>query len=327
MKIVRVISLITVIAVLIGIGGFVALNTGINEQSDALKIVCTVYSAYDFAKEITEDVEDVEIYLLTDNGIDLHNYTPSVTDIAMIKDSDLFIYVDGESDFWVEDIIEEDTNTLKLMDELGDLIESEHDHDYEEEDHVHDEEESYDHEEEDHDHNHEYDEHVWMSIENASVLVSSISTKIIELDEVNREIYELNTSNYKEELASLNEEYKEALSGELNILIIAGRNPFKYLTRDYDIESYAAYDGCSAEYEVSFETVISLAETAKEHNVEKIVVEKGGNQDIAESIMENSDVSEILELDSMQSINLKDEYKTYLEIARENLQTLKDVLK
>lgn len=316
MKKVKLTILIIVFVILITIGVFTAINVRVNDNVDEIKIVCTAYPIYDFAKEITKDVEEVEVYLLTENGIDMHNYEPTVADISNIKTSDLFIYIGGESDGWVNDVITEDMNTLRMIEKVGTLIYANHDH--EEEEHVHDE--SCNHEYS------EFDEHIWMSIDNAKQMVGAILSQIEIVDSENAETYASNAVGYMEELESLKVEYEKIINMDKNTLIVGGRNPFNYLASENEIEISAAYDGCQAEFEVSFETVVVLSQEVDKKNVTKIVVEENANLDIANAIIANSNAIEVLELNSMQSIDLKDEYVSYLEIARTNLDILIKVL-
>lgn len=333
MKFIKMLSLILIMLAVMSLGVWAIWERSISDDVGKIQIVCTVYPVYDWVKEITEDVDNVEIYLLADNGIDLHNYTPTVSDIVKINESDLFIYIDGDSDSWVKDAMDEDLNSIALIWEIDELILSEHDHDedctdedcdhedhdHEEEDHVHDEDC-------DHDHS-QYDEHIWMSVKNAKELVAAISKEIIKIDEENRVKYEENTTKYEEVLEELIEKYEVLNDIAKKVIIVAGRNPYNYLVRDYAIECFAAYEGCSAEYEVNFETVIELAEIANEHNIKTLIIEEGGNRDVAESIITNSGATGVMEINSMETVNLKDEYKTYVEIAEENLEKLLELLK
>ena len=87
-----------------------------NEQSDStddgkLKVVTTIFSEYDWVKEIAGDkASNMDPTMLLDNGVDLHSYQPTSDDILKISDCDLFVYVGGESDGWVDDALKNATN-------------------------------------------------------------------------------------------------------------------------------------------------------------------------------------------------------------------------
>ena len=132
------------------------------ESAEPVKVVATIFPEYDWVKQIMGDkAAEAEITYLLESGVDLHNYQPTADDIIKISDCDLFVYVGGESDEWVEDALEgavnKDMKVINLMETMGDKAKLEevkegmqHDHDHDHEDG----EEDHDHEdgEEDHDH-------------------------------------------------------------------------------------------------------------------------------------------------------------------------------
>ena len=132
-------------------------------ESKPVTVVTTIFPIYDWARQIIGENENTNLVLLLDNGVDLHSYQPSAQDIMTISTADLFIYVGGESDEWVEDVLESAMNpdlvSISLTDAMGEdlkmeeIVEGmEHEHDH---DHDHDEDHDHDHEEEEHDHDHE----------------------------------------------------------------------------------------------------------------------------------------------------------------------------
>ncbi|MCR5101288.1 MAG: metal ABC transporter substrate-binding protein, partial [Butyrivibrio sp.] len=286
-----------------------------------------------------------EVTMLLDNGVDLHSYQPTADDILKISTADLFIYVGGESDEWVDDVLKEAVNpdmvVIDLLDVLGTSVKEEevvegmegHDHEHEEdaEDHEHEEEA------EDHEHEHEegeveYDEHVWLSLRNASTLVSSISEALQTIDADNAQTYADNTASYIEQLDTLDSEYETAVSeGTQTTVLFGDRFPFRYLVDDYGLSYYAAFVGCSAETEASFETITFLAEKIDELGLNTVLTIEGNEHKIAETIIENtqSKDQQILTLDSIQSTTADDVQNgvTYLSIMENNLEVLKEALK
>lgn len=98
--------------------------------SKPLKIVTTIFPEYDWVREILGDKADhAEVTMLLDNGVDLHSYQPTADDIIKISGCDLFIYVGGESDGWVEDALKEaankDMQVINLLDVLGEQVKEE----------------------------------------------------------------------------------------------------------------------------------------------------------------------------------------------------------
>ena len=288
-----------------------------------ISIVTTIFPEYDWVREILGDKADsAEITMLLDNGVDLHSYQPTADDLIRISDCDLFVYVGGESDGWVDDALKNATNknrkVINLLETLGDSVK--------EEETV----EGMQEEEEDHEEK-EYDEHVWLSLKNAKTLVGAISESLQELDPDNKDTYATNAAAYIEKLSALDAEYQKAVSaGTYKTLLFGDRFPFRYLVDDYSLSYYAAFVGCSAESEASFETVSFLARKVDEGKLPCVLTIEGKNHKIAETIVQNTagKNQKILTMDSMQSTTSQDVARgtTYLSLMAKNLDVLKEAL-
>lgn len=302
-----------------------------SKDTGKLNIVCTTFPQYDWTRQILgADAEQVELTLLLNNGMDLHNYQMTTDDMVTISTCDMFIYVGGESDAWVKDALKTATNkdmvAIKLLDVLADAVkeeeikegmEGDHDDDEDADDALHEEK--------------EYDEHVWLSLKNAQVACSYIAAELGELDPAHAEAYRANAETYIANLASLDQKYKEAVDGAFyNTLLFGDRFPFRYLVDDYGFDYYAAFPGCSAETEASFETIIFLANKVDALGLKHVMVIENSNQSIARTIAQNTNEKNqsILVLNSMQSVNPKDiaSGATYLSIMEQNLEIIKEAL-
>ncbi len=326
-------------------------SDGTTKESDGkLSIVTTIFPEYDWVMNILGDnPAGAEVTMLLDKGVDLHNFQPTAADILKVASCDMFIYVGGESDGWVEDALKESVNkdmiVINLLDVLGDAVkeeelvegmqeEDEHDHD-----HDHDEDEDHDHDEdhdqdEDHDHEEgpEYDEHVWLSLRDAAKLTETISANICKMDSANEAVYKANTDSYIEKLNALDAQYSEAVSNaSVKTILFGDRFPFRYLTDDYGLDYYAAFVGCSAETEASFETITFLADKVDELSLGTVMTIEKSDKKIAETIIQNTGSKDqnILTLDSMQSVTAEDVKNgtTYLSVMESNLEVLKEALK
>ena len=290
---------------------------------EKIKIVTTIFPEYDWVREILGDKADsAEITMLLDNGVDLHSYQPTADDIIRISDCDLFVYVGGESDGWVEGALKsaanKDRKVINLLEILGDSVK--------EEETV----EGMQEEEEDHEEK-EYDEHVWLSLKNAKTLVGAISAALQELDPDNKDTYAVNAEAYGQKLSALDAEYQKAVSaGTYRTLLFGDRFPFRYLVDDYGLSYYAAFAGCSAESEASFETVSFLAGKVDEGKLPCVLTIEGKNHKIAETVVQNTagKNQKILTMDSMQSTTSQDVASgtTYLSLMEKNLDVLKEAL-
>ena len=299
------------------------------EKTNArLKIVCTIFPQYDWVMQILGDAaEDVEVTLLMKNGSDLHSYQPTVWDMVKISEADLFLYVGGESDFWVADALANvknpDQKAIDLLEMLKDAL-KEHDHGH---DHEHDEENCDLHE---HDEA-EYDEHIWLSLHNAKDACEDISKALCEVDPEYTAVYTENAAAYAEKLSELDEAYHEtAEQAEQKVLLFGDRYPFRYLLDDYGLSYYAAFEGCSAETEASFETITALAAKVDELKLPVVLAIDGSDQKIARTIADNTKTRDqkVLVLDSMQSVSADDieDGESYLAIMERNLEVLKEAL-
>lgn len=292
--------------------------------SNKLNIVTTIFPAYDWVREILGDETDrAEITMLLDSGVDLHSYQPTVDDIVKISDCDLFLYVGGESDGWVDDALKNAPNkerkVIRLLDVLGDSAKAE-------ETVAGMQEEEHDHEEEA-----EYDEHIWLSLKNAQVLVAAISEALQESDPARKDTYAANAAAYVEKLSALDGEYRAAVdSGKHKTLLFGDRFPFRYLADDYGLDYCAAFPGCSAETEASFETVSFLAGKMDALGLPCVLTIEGTQHKIAETIVQNTAQKnqQVLTMDSMQAVTANDAASgvSYLSIMEKNLSVLKKAL-
>lgn len=300
-------------------------------QTDKLSIVTTIFPGYDWVREILgEKADNAEITMLLDNGVDLHSYQPTADDIVKISDCDLFIYVGGESDGWVEDALRNAANrnmkVINLLEVLGDSVKTEEIVEGMQE-------EEYEHEDaEEHEHEEEADEHVWLSLKNAKMLVRVISKALQELDPDNKDIYAANADAYVKKLSALDAEYQAAVDAASNKTILFGdRFPFRYLVDDYGLRYYAAFVGCSAETEAGFETISFLAKRVDEWKLPCVLTIEGAQHKIAETVVRNTTAKNqrVLTMDSMQSTTSKDVKNgtTYLSVMEKNLSVLKEALR
>ena len=322
-----------------------------DKNNGKIKVVTTIFPEYDWVREILgEKSENVELTLLLGNGVDLHSYQPTIKDVAKISTSDIFIYVGGESDEWVDDVLANATNknmkVINLMEVLGDKIKAEEfkegmqAEDEEHEHHHHDHESDEDHEEHEHEaeghHHHdeeeeEYDEHVWLSLRNTKVICTEIANALCEKDSANADIYKANLAAYSAKLDALDANYADVVkAGNKKTVLFGDRFPFRYLVDDYGLDYFAAFVGCSAETEASFETVVFLAKKVDELGLNTVLKIETGDGKIARTIIQNSKnkKARVLTLDSIQSTTAKQAASgtTYLKIMEENLKVLMNAL-
>lgn len=326
-------------------------------NSNKISIVCTTFPQYDWVKNILgEEAEHFNVTLLLDNGVDMHSYQPAVKDIATAGSSDLFIYVGGESDTWVEDALKEaknkDLKAINLMETLDNFVKEEevvegmqeerkslgHSHEKSSKEkqeqtqkESHENSQEINGQKEAADEEPEYDEHIWLSIRNAEIMVKNIEKAIEQLDSDNAKVYQNNAENYIKKLDTLDKQYANTIqNAKYKAILFGDRFPFRYMVDDYDLKYYAAFAGCSAETMAGFETVTFLAKKADELRLPVILTIENSDGRIAEAVKSNTTKKnqKILAMNSLQSVTKEQlaDGITYLQVMQENLSVLSEAL-
>lgn len=324
-----------------------------------LQIVTTIFPPYDFARNIAGRNADVSMLLKP--GTESHSYEPSPSDIIKIMDCDIFIYTGGESDTWVDEILDSisennrDIRIIKMLDVVDNAVEEEivegmqagllelNEHSEEEgvasetggsvtesgDDNSREQSDSDEHEHEtESEHAHEYDEHVWTSPRRAMQIVDAISNAVIELDPDNIDDYQMNTAIYLSLLSDLDQEYREAIeSSKRDYIVFGDRFPFRYLADEYGLKYSAAFPGCSSESEPSAKTVAYLIDRVKEEAIPVVFYIEFSNQKIADAIVDETGAKKLL-LHSCHNLTSEQMNNgvTYLDLMRDNLENLKEAL-
>ena len=314
-------------ALLLGLS-LVATSAGCAQKtatgSAGIQVVCATAPLYDWTRQITKGTTSTEQKLIIGKGTDLHSFQPSAADIIAIKNADVLIYVGGESDGWIRDALKETLNknqkVVCLMDILKDsIVEEEVVEGMQGED-------EHDHEDHDHEEGPEYDEHVWMSLRLAAKSCKAIEGAIASVAKADASKFKANLDEYLSKLDALDKQYEEMVKGaRLDTMVVADRYPFRYLAEDYKLKYSAAFVGCSAETEASFETVKFLADKIKALDSKTILTIENSDGKIAKTIIETSGKTDVKieALDSMQSCG--DELD-YLSVMTGNLEKLKAAL-
>ncbi len=307
-----------------------------------LSVVTTIYPEYAWVKEILgARVDSLDLVLLVKNGMDLHSFNPSAKDIATIANADVVVYVGGESDQWVAKALAATPKAgrvaLNLMELLGDRVKEEEvvegmqadpstgSGTGERHDKVGEPAEPTEAS--------ENDEHVWLSLKNAEILVRQLAEAVAKLDTAHATEYHMNAALYIARISALDAQYRATVdSASFKTILFGDRFPFRYLVDDYGIKYFAAFVGCSAESEASFETVTFLANKMDSLSLPAILTIDGGDGKIAQAVLTASKKSKdapVLTLNSMQSVTEEqiNSGVDYLSMMQDNLEVLKKVLK
>ncbi len=292
-----------------------------------IQIVCSIFPEYDWVKEILgTHADQVQVTYLLSSGVDMHSYQPTADDMIRISGCDLFVYVGGESDKWAADALAEavnkDMKTVDLMTAIGDAAKEEE---------LKEGMQGEDEEEADGEDEIEYDEHVWLSLKNAKTVCTAIERALAEIDPANADDYKANLDAYTAKLDKLDGDFQTLVDqSSVKTLVFGDRFPFRYFVDDYGLDYYAAFVGCSAETEASFETIAFLSNKLNELNCDTVFTLENSDHSIAETIISTSGrAASIAELNSLQSVSGEEIAKgaSYLSLMQKNCDVLAGVLK
>lgn len=316
MRIKKILAAVTAIALGASLCGCSGVETA--DSADKPLIITTIFPAYDFARQVFGDT--AEVRMLLKPGQESHSYDPSAKDIVEINGCDLFVYNGGESDQWVESVLQAapDVETFRMTDAVS-LLDEEHSEGMQEDDHDHD---HADGDEE------EYDEHVWTSPDNAAAIVRALGSRAKALFPDSAAELDSNTESYAAQIEEIDGRLKALLDGEQRYFIFGDRFPLLYFFKHYGLNYYAAFPGCGSETEPSAQTVTFLLNKLGQPDAVKAVfcIELSGRK-LADVLAEDSGL-DVVEFHSCHNITADDfaAGETYVSLMERNLQTLEKVL-
>ncbi len=304
----KVLSLLLAAVILLSV---TACSVNTPEQDDKLKIIATIFPQFDFARTIAKDKADVS--MLISPGTESHSFEPTTSDILELSTCDIFIYTGGESDSWIDHILDSinnpDMTVISLMDCVS-LLEAEDEHSHSEHSHG------------------KMDEHVWTSPLNAIKISEKIYNAMCEKDPDNAESYKDSFASYKEDLTALDKSFRDiTLNAERNTLVFGDRFPLKYFAQEYGLEYSSAFSGCSDDTEASASTVAQLIDKVNKENIPVVLKIELSSDNIASTICKETG-AKMLTFYSCHNISKEDfdSGETYLSLMQKNTETLKIAL-
>ena len=324
----KIIIIALIIILIIGILMVIFVKPKANNKTDKLSIVTTTFSTYDFTRQIVGD--KAEVTLLLGPGVDSHSYEPSAGDLIKIKNADIFIYIGGEMEQWVDkvfetDIINKDKTKMIQVTECIETIE-EQEVDGSEEEHHHEDEHGENHEDK-HEHG-AFDEHIWTSPSNSIKMVKYLSEQFSNLDNENKDIYIKNAENYIAQIDDLRTRIQEIVNNKKRDRLVFGdKMPMQYFLNEFGLTASAAFNGCSTEAEPSIKTITYLINKVKEENIPVVLYIELSTGKTAKSIA-NETGAKTMQIQTLHNIS-KDDFKngeTYVSLMERNLKVLKEAL-
>jgi zinc transport system substrate-binding protein len=288
---------------------------GTGADDGKLSIVTTIFPPYDFARAISGGLADVT--MLLDPGAEVHSFDPTTQDIIKIQNCDVFIYIGGENDAWVDTVLSsmdtKDKTIVKLMDAVTPVEEEtvEGMQAGEEEPEAAEE-------------GPEYDEHIWTSPKNAMLMVDAIAQAMGQADSTNAQAYTKNAADYNAQIKEVDERMQSIVDkAPQKLLVVADRFPFRYLVEEFGLDYTAAFSGCSAESDVSAGTLAYLIDKVKENNIKYIYYIELSNRQVADAVAEQTGAEPLL-LHSCHNVT-KDDFDagvTYVSLMTQNADNL-----
>jgi zinc transport system substrate-binding protein len=291
-------------------------NAVIRNLDGKINVTTTNFPPYDFVRQIAGD--KVNLTMLLPPGAESHSFEPSPRDIITIQNSDIFIYAGGESDSWIDRILESMNTTNMEILAMIDMVEAVEEEIVEgmEEDDDEDEEEG------------AYDEHVWTYPQNAILIVQAITNVLCESDSANAVFFRQNAAAYINELELLDAAFAEVVSdAKRKTIVFADRFPFRYFADAYGLTYFAAFPGCSTETEPSAATVAFLINKVRAEQIPIVFHIELSNERMADTISGETGTKKLL-LHSCHNITKRDfdSGLDYLEIMKTNIKNLREAL-
>ncbi len=305
-------AIITVVVLVLGLV-FLFGTVWKQEKDDDLQIISTTFVGYDFARAVAQEVANVRMLLKP--GSEMHNYEPTPQDIAEIINSDLFIYIGGESEEWVTDLLRDNDITPEKTLRLIDVVELK-------------EEELTPGMEGDTEEEVAYDEHIWTSPANAIKMVDAIANKLSELEPAKKADFAKNAAEFNAEIRLLDQKIQDLVSNSARKTLVFGdRFPFRYFVDEYGLNYYAAFPGCSEQTEASSNTVAFLINKIKEEKIPVVLKNELTSDSLAQAIADETG-AKVRELSAAHNISQADYDSgiTYVDIWQKNYEILKEAL-
>ena len=299
--------------------------TGSSGSGSSDHIVATIFPLYDWTRVVLgSNPGELSVRYLLESGVDLHNYTPSIQDIASISACDLFFWVGGKSDGWVLNAMANPQNENRRNVPIMRLLTIHETQVFPLEGVIPGEVGG-----EDCCGGETHDEHVWLSLPFAMRFVERIGEEIAKLDPENADYYIANTEAYIAELYALHNQFIEMVeAAPRDTILVVDRFPFLYLTLDYGLNFFSAFDGCFAATEISLQRQAELANAVNNLGLDVIIIID--NHSVAESVANAAgrDV-QIISLQDFQSVSGYhiEQGLTYLGGMQQNLEALRLALR
>ena len=273
-------------------------GNNVTNNNERISVVTTIFPIYDFVRAVGGDKVDVK--MLIKPGTEVHSYDPVPSEIKSIYNADLFLYIGGESDAWVNKILaDKSVNSYALIQGVEPILEQNHN---------------------------EYDEHIWTSPENAKKMLDKILEELVKIEPENREYYKQNHTSYVEKINQIEQKTRQMVQESQNpFILVADKFPFKYFVEYYGIDYLAAADGCAVGADISLKTMKTLLDTVSEKKSKCVYYVEMSNKEIANSVAEQTGVK-LLELHSAHNVTLEDFENgvTYVDIMQRNYNSLKE---
>ncbi len=268
------------------------------QEQSGVTVMTSNFPLYDFVRAIGG--EQVSVTMLLKPGSESHSFEPTPKDMIAIEQADLFLYMGGESEAWVESLAKD--GAVAMLDG----------------------------EEQEHDgHDHGIDEHLWTSPKNAMKMAEIICEELCRIDPEHKKAYQENLQKYLGELTALDQRFSEIVhNGTGKTMVFGDRFPFLYFAEEYHLSYLAPFKGCASQSEPSAAVLAELINRVKAEKIPVVFYLELSNQSIAKAISEATG-AEMRLFHSCHNVSLQEWEKgeTYLSLMNQNADRLEEALR
>jgi len=277
------------------------------DSSSKLKAISSFYPLFEFAQQVGQD--KVHVLLLVPQGVEPHDWEPTIQDVQQMQNSDLIIINGLGFENWVE--------KLKVMNYQGKILDTSADISYKnpilEKTNVIQNNSSSNKK-------NFGDPHIWLNPVLAKIQVQSIANEFSKLDPQNEVFYQKNAQMYNDKLDDLHEKIQNDLS-TCNRDFITFHDAFSYFAEEYDLNQHTIISSNDPHLEPTGKTLENVISIAREQNIKIIFTEETTNPKISNVIAKEISGKVLV----LSPIEISDD-GNYISRMNQNLENLKEAL-
>jgi len=277
-------------------------SNNVSSQSK-IKVVVTFNAMREIATAVGKD--KVDILTIIPDGTEPHDFEPKAKDLENLNNAKIFMYNGFGMESWVDKVLQSVDNKKIISVDASKGSKSINNTTSDEiEEHG------------------QYDPHLWLSLKGAKIEAKNIKDALVKADSPNKNYYEKNYNNFVAQIDSLYNEYDKKFENVSNKSFVTGHAAFAYLCRDFGLKQNSVEDVFAAG-EPSAKKLKELTDFCKKNKIKTVFVE-----DMVSPKVSNALAKEVgAKVETIHTIESKDDNKDYIQCMRENLDMIYNSLK